>query len=373
MKISEFKDLERKINNFNFNQSYKNINVIMTILSYFGNLASIFLAYFFMSKIIAGGIENTVAVFISSVIILSGIELLKRDIFDKFSVQYLKDKKLAKSVLPLAIISLLLICSSFYLSINGAHDFSNKSDKIEMTKDTTLQVYTDSLNTLYNGKIKLKEDEINAIKSQISGKDKEQTDIEALQPLNRQQRQRVADLKKEREILRGDVTKSETDISNLKTEKDSEIKKKETELSSKTNEKKEDSNKNSFLFVIISTIVELAILAGVYFNQYYRFRSYREYRERIERDPNFQKWMLYEQILDIIYREDTRMNEKLQSNKAIIEICKVNGIIILPKDITEFLKVVSGLGIIKVSGSAKYINKQRDLSFEILRKHYGVE
>lgn len=373
MKISEFKDLERKINNINFNQSYKNINVIMTILSYFGNLASIFLAYFFMSKIIAGGIENTVAVFISSVIILSGIELLKRDIFDKFSVQYLKDKKLAKSVLPLAIISLLLICSSFYLSINGAHDFSNKSDKIEMTKDTTLQVYTDSLNTLYNGKIKLKEDEINAIKSQISGKDKEQTDIEALQPLNRQQRQRVADLKKEREILRGDVTKSETDISNLKTEKDSEIKKKETELSSKTNEKKEDSNKNSFLFVIISTIVELAILAGVYFNQYYRFRSYREYRERIERDPNFQKWMLYEQILDIIYREDTRMNEKLQSNKAIIEICKVNGIIILPKDITEFLKVVSGLGIIKVSGSAKYINKQRDLSFEILRKHYGVE
>jgi DNA-binding Xre family transcriptional regulator len=139
------------------------------------------------------------------------------------------------------------------------------------------------------------------------------------------------------------------------------------------NEKKEDSNKNSFLFVIISTIVELAILAGVYFNQYYRFRSYREYRERIERDPNFQKWMLYEQILDIIYREDTRMNEKLQSNKAIIEICKVNGIIILPKDITEFLKVVSGLGIIKVSGSAKYINKQRDLSLEILRKHYGVE
>jgi hypothetical protein len=373
MKISEFKDLERKINNINFNQSYKNINVIMTILSYFGNLASIFLAYFFMSKIIAGGIENPVAVFISSVIILSGIELLKRDIFDKFSVQYLKEKKLTKSVLPLAVVSLLLICSSFYLSINGAHDFSNKSDKIEMTKDTTLQVYTDSLNTLYNGKIKLKEDEINLIKSQISGKDKEQTDIEAMQPLTRQQRQRVADLKKEKELLRGDITKSESDITSLKTEKDTEIKKKEAELSSDSNEKKEDTNKNSFLFVIISTIVELAILAGVYFNQYYRFRSYREYRERIERDPNFQKWMLYEQILDIIYTEDTRMNEKLQSNKAIIEICKVNGIIILPKDITEFLKVVSGLGIVKVSGSAKYINKQRDLSFEILRKHYGIE
>jgi hypothetical protein len=242
-----------------------------------------------------------------------------------------------------------------------------------MAKDTTLQVFTDSLNTYYGDKIKLKEDEINLIKSQISGKDKEQTDIEAMQPLTRQQRQRVADLKKEKELLRGDITKSEYDITSLKSEKDTEIKKKGAELSSDSNEKKEDTNKNSFLFVIISTIVELAILAGVYFNQYYRFRSYREYRERIERDPNFQKWMLYEQILEIIYTEDTRMNEKLASNKAIIEICKVNGIIILPKDITEFLKVVSGLGIVKVSGSAKYINKQRDLSFEILRKHYGIE
>jgi hypothetical protein len=373
MKISEFKDFEKKINDINFNQSYKNINAIMTILSYFGNIASIFLAYFFMSKIIAGGIENAIAVFISSVIILSGIELLKRDIFDKFSVQYLKQKKLTKSVLPLAIVSLLLICSSFYLSINGAHDFSNKSDKIEMTKDTTLQVYKDSLNNFYGEKIKLKELEISNIKSQITSKDKEQTDIEALQPLNRQQRQRVADLKKEKEVLRTDVTKYEGDISTIKAERDSEIQKKETELSSKTNNQKKDSDKNSFLFVIISTLVELAILAGVYFNQYYRFRSYREYREKIERDPNFQKFMLYEQILDVIYPEETKMNQKLPTNKSIIDMCKLNDMIILNKDIADFLKVMTSLGIIKVSGSAKYINKQRDLSFEILRRHFNVE
>lgn len=373
MKISEFKDLERKINNINFNQSYKNINVIMTILSYFGNLASIFLAYFFMSKIIAGGIENTIAVFFSSVIILFGIELLKRDIFDKFSVQYLKERKLVKSVLPLAIVSAALIFASFYFSINGAHDFSNKTDEIEMSKDSTLQTFKDSLNITYGEKIKLKEDEIASIKSQISNKDKEQTDIESMQPLNRQQRQRVSDLKKEKEILREDITKTEFGVSALKSERDSEIKKKEIELSQKGEKDTKDTNKNSFLFVIISSVIELVILAGVYFNQYYRFRSYREYRERIEKDPNFQKWMLYEQILDIIYTEDTRMNEKLLSNKAIIEVCKVNGIIVLPKDITDFLKVVTGLGIVKASGSAKYINKQRDLSFEILRKHYGIE
>ena len=46
MKISEFKKLEKKINEQNFNQGYKTINAVMTVLSYFGHVASIFLAYF---------------------------------------------------------------------------------------------------------------------------------------------------------------------------------------------------------------------------------------------------------------------------------------------------------------------------------------
>jgi hypothetical protein len=67
------------------------------------------------------------------------------------------------------------------------------------------------------------------------------------------------------------------------------------------------------------------------------------------------------------------MNQKLPSNKAIIDMCKVNDMIVLNKDIMDFLKVISNLGIIKVSGSAKYINKQRDLAFDILKNHFGVE
>jgi hypothetical protein len=54
-------------------------------------------------------------------------------------------------------------------------------------------------------------------------------------------------------------------------------------------------------------------------------------------------------------------------------MCKVNDIIVLNKDLTDFFKVITNLGIIKVSGNAKYVNKQRDLSFEILQKHFGVE
>ena len=73
MKINEFKKLEEKINGQNFNQGYKNINVVMLLLSIFGHFASIFLAYFALSKVLGGVIENNpAAVFIASIIMLSG-------------------------------------------------------------------------------------------------------------------------------------------------------------------------------------------------------------------------------------------------------------------------------------------------------------
>jgi hypothetical protein len=34
---------------------------------------------------------------------------------------------------------------------------------------------------------------------------------------------------------------------------------------------------------------------------------------------------------------------------------------------------MSNLGIIKVSGSTRYISKTRELAFEILNKHFNIE
>ena len=59
--------------------------------------------------------------------------------------------------------------------------------------------------------------------------------------------------------------------------------------------------------------------------------------------------------------------------QGISDMCKVNDIIIMPKDVTDFLKVMNNLGIIKTSGSSRYVNKQRDLAFEILRKQFNIQ
>lgn len=374
MKINEFKKLEEKINGQNFNKGYKNINSLMLILSIFGHFASIFLAYFALSKVLGGVIENNpVVVLITSIIMLSGLELLKRDIFDKFSIQYLKAKAFTKDVLPLFLLSVAIISTSFYASIHGAKEFSSKEAVIEENQKVIVNQFSDSLTTVYNAKVAEVETEIKSNKEKLNLKDKEQTDLEAIQPPTRSQRNRIKDLKEERNILRTDITKLEGDVNTIKTELATKIKEHETEVSAETEDKKKSNNSNSLAFVLISTLIELIILAGVYFNEYYKFRSYREFRNSIEKDPNYQKWMLYEQMLSIVYTEDTKMNQKLPANKGIADMCKVNDIIVMPKDITDFLKVMNGLGIIKTSGSTRYVNKQRDLAFEILRKHFNVQ
>ena len=364
MKINEFKKLEKRINNQNFNQGYKTINLVMTFMSYFGHVASIFLAYFMLSKILAGAMtDNEVAIFIASVVILGGLELLKRDIFDKFSIQYLKLRTFGKDVLPLFLLSITIIGLSFYASINGAAEYSSKSEKIEIATKDSLNAFKAEIGKDFELKISAKEEGI------AKGKKV----LEDINNLALTQTKLTKDQRKIQSTLPAQIDTLKAEKERLLLERDKEIKKKEAELTADSSGEKEKSDKNSFAFIIISTLIEIVILAGVYFNEYYKFRSYREFRDKIEKDPNYQKWLLYNEILEIVYTEDTKMNQKLPANKSIIEMCKVNEIIVMPKDMTNFLKTVGSLGIIKVSGSTRYVNKQRDLAFEILRKHFNIE
>lgn len=368
MTTNEFKKLEKKINGYNFNQSYKSINKIMITLSYFGHVASIFLAFFFMSKVLSSAMsDNPIAVFVSSLIILAGLELLKRDIFDKFSIQSLKDKGLSKAVAPLLITSLLLISGSFYSSINGAKEFSSKSKEIELVAETNINQFSDSLTAVYAPKIEQLESQNVELFEANKQLDEE---ARALPPTWVSSKNSI---RSRIDVNNKQIEKNDDKISELKSERDSQISIYESNLLSATDKNKEENSKNSFIFVMISTIIELVILGGVYFSEYYKFRSYREFREKIERDPNYQKWLLYDEMLSIVITEDTKMNEKLPSNKAIIEMCKVNDIIVLPKDVTNFLKIITGLNIIKSSGSVKYVNKTREMAQDILRKNFNIE
>ena len=141
------------------------------------------------------------------------------------------------------------------------------------------------------------------------------------------------------------------DIDNLKKENSQAIKDYEDKVKTEGEGKKNENKNNSFFFVMISTLIELMILAGVYFNEYYKFRSYQDFKLKIDKDPNFQRWYNYNSILEVIYPKNYKLNDKLPSGKSISDLAKVNGIILLPKDITDLFKIFTSLGIIKSGGS----------------------
>jgi len=375
MKLSDFKKLEESIQEQDFNKSFKNINKVMFFLSIFGHISSIFLAYFLVSIILSGAITNNpILVGVASIILLGGLELLKREIFDKFSLQQIKNKSFTnRDVLPLMLVSMVIVSISFYSSIKGAQEFSSKAKQIDTQVQLDVKVYEDSLSKVYNLKVEDINKEISLTKSKIDEKDKEQTSIESSQPISYQQRNRVKDLKSEKAELKAEVVSLESKVSDAKNELDKEIAEYESKIKIEGESKKDENKSNSFFFVIISTLIELVILAGVYFNEYYKFRSYDEFRKKIERDPSFQKWYNYNSVLDVIYNADTKINDKLPSSKVIQDLCKVNGIILLNKDMTDLSKLFSSLGIIRSAGSAKYIAKSKETAQEILKKHFNID
>lgn len=369
----KYNKINNKINSHNFYENYSNINRILLVLSYFGHIVSIFLAHFFLFSIINNTIiSNQIISYAASIIIISGIELLKRDLFDKFSIGVLRNNGLTKELYILLFFCSTLIFLSFYSSLNGAKMFSDKNVIIEKTNKKILETFKDSVKLVYNSKISILENEIKDIKNLINIKDAEQTEIESNDNLTRKQRDRIKDLKNEKTQLRNDISVIENKIAELKNEMNEIIKNKENEILIQTDADKKTNNKNSNIFIAISAFIEIIIIIGVFFNEYYYYRSYSEFTNKLKNDQNYQKWYIFDKILKCIYNDETKINDRLPSNKEILKLCKIKNINVFEKDVEDFIKIMHNLKIIKSSGRYRYYMKSKDDSLKILKQYYNI-
>ena len=374
MTLNEFNELENKVGKDEFNREYKNINTVMFLLSIFGHIASIFLAYFLVSTIISTAIENYYVTMIVTIILLIGLESLKREIFDKFSMMYLKTKDMfSKRILPLLISSFIVISLSFYATVSGSKEFSSKEKEIVEKYDDKLESYKTKVDSIYKSDIDKLKVQIEDNKKRIVEKDDEQTRIESGEKINSSNRRRVNDLKDEKKVLSTEIDNIYVKIDEFEQKKKKDILEYEKELDGKKSKDTNNNSRNTLFFILLSTIIELLIIVGVYFNKYFIFRSYNEEKERLYKSPNYQNFKLYSSILDIIYTNDTMINDKLPSSKSIIEMCKINNLIILKKDIDNMFKLLNNLGVIRSSGSVKYFNREKDMSIDQLKKYFKIK
>ena len=136
MKHEEYKKLKSAIQEKNFFNNYRIFSKLSFFLSYVGNLFSIIFAFFFLNNIAMSAVLEPTPmviniVFIAVVMILVMVEVSKRFVFDKFSQSAINDKftfKTRESKI-LGGVSLILIALSFYFSLNGAEQYSDKDDR----------------------------------------------------------------------------------------------------------------------------------------------------------------------------------------------------------------------------------------------------
>jgi len=95
-------------------------------------------------------------------------------------------------------------------------------------------------------------------------------------------------------------------------------------------------------------------------------------KQKLDRDPNYQKWVVYNTIIDIIYLNETKINDKMPSNKVVAEMCRTNGVILLNKDVQEFTKLLISLKVLRVSGSARYYAKDKETANEIIKSYFNI-
>jgi hypothetical protein len=377
MKINQFKKLQRSIEKQDFFTSYRNIDKTLFYLSIFGNIASIFCAFFFLSKLIFDSltfITNPWIVWVSCLIILVGVELLKREIFDKFSLEFVRYKNITrKEVLNLFISSVMIISISFYASLNGAKEFSSKSDYIENQVTENTKVYSDSLSKYYHQKISDIENENKLLKSKIEIKDSERTRIESSEKLNSQNRRRISDLKNDEIMLRDQRINNDSTINKLIAEMDTKVNEYNQKLIVESSKEKSKNETNSFVFVMISLFIELVILVGIYFDKLYKYRSYEDFNTKMSRDPIYQKWKVYQSIIDVIYMNNPSPNDRVQSMSAIISFCRINGNNYSQKTISDAMRLFGALSITRTNGNMRIVLMDRENAEESLKKYFNLD
>ena len=376
MKLEQFKKIEQELKQ-NFSEKYSGLRTLLYTSSFFGNFMSILLAFFFMSKLLFDSvsfIDNKLVIYAISLAILTGLELFKRSLFTKFSLEFVSSKFnfFKKEVAALGIASIMIISFSFYSSLRGAAEFTSKDVAITENIEKDIKTYSDSVTIQYDAKVNELEAEIKAEKLKINEKDEEQTKIQSSQKLTRTEIQRVKDIKEQKETLKSEITADEAKVADTKKELAANVQTYIDTVTKKSDGDKDKNKSNSFVFVIICTIIEFLILIGIYFDKHYKWISYTDYNKKMNNDVSFQKWNLYNHLLESIYNSETVMGEKIPSIDNIANLCKINGLTLSKKEVTECLKLLTNLKILRMGGGARFIQKDKETAIQSLKDNFKI-
>jgi hypothetical protein len=324
MKLDKYYKLKNELETFSFEKNFNPLSKTLYYFSFLGNIFLILFSYFFIKDItnsinkLFPGQDLFFSVFI--ILFMTGYELFKRFTFEQLIIAIVKNSKININIILGAMISIILAAGSFYLSLNGAHRLVDNTSQIEIQLDTVQNKNTESINDVYQSRIKLKESQIQAIND---------NDNDGV--LSSRQRKIIKDLEK--------------DITQLETDRDTRIKQVEVKLGDKLSKKENKVQENSFAFAIIVFFLEIVILIGVSFNSFYSWHSYVEMKN-VMNIPKYKQLEINMNLLKLYYQNGRKKESDPVIPASNLKILVSNSKLkYTQKDITNFLAICSELDI----------------------------
>ena len=386
MNIEEFKKAKAEIKEKNFFNNYRGFSKLSYYLSWVGNGFSILFAYFFINNIIQQTITTHTATTdilagVITVIILLTVELMKRFVFDKLTQNFIIDQfKLATTESRLLFfISICLIVTSFYFSLNGAEKYADKTDDISTKTENTIQMFSDTLDkkyaiktATYDEQNKILFEQNQKLDADLSEYTKQYNNPDISKADARKLKSEIIRLSKQKESNLALIDKNESKIKEFTTLKDAEIKEYETKHNSLASKEQEKVSGNPMIFLVFSTVIEFLILFGIYFINYYKVRSVDDFEKKIAKDPKYKLYNLYSEMVNVMYKEDTNIGDAIPIKAQITKLLKSNSVDISNKDLDEALRVLTHLNIFKQKGNKKYFNADKNEANTLIKNHLKI-
>lgn len=353
--LESFNKLKNKFENKTFEQTYKFISYLLHYGSYLGHILSITLSYFFIDFVLKDTAAHlrgyTWILPIFTVLFLILFELTKRFTLSNSTSIFLIKRKTDGSIIGNVLFALVLVLLTFYLSLNGADKFANKTEIIESNIDSLVVVYSDSLKRYYQTENNKLEERINYIYE-------------------------AAKLRRNKSLT-SDETKQikdwENDIKNNNKELSQKLKDVNKEIQEKFNKQKESSDQSKFAFIILSLFIESLIIIGVCFKEYYDFATYKEQKQKLENSENYNNLMVNLELLGLLYN-----NGKIDKEDLLPSFNQFKSLVFVyskkysSKQIKEFFTLISSLKIARLVGKNRFANMTYHQAEETIKNYFKI-
>jgi len=361
MDLEKYDKLRKKIIGKDFEGKNKKLDFWLFNLSFLGNIGSIFFASFLVFPALLNAVQanfignffwaQTISLIVTLLLLVS-FETIKRLLLKNFSFDFVSNNYviLRGKLIGWFIFSLAIVSLSFYLSLTGARNFAStriyRTDLIEnrfnQERDSIIRYYNSQKETYVADNEKLRSVNADLRETLAKTPDNFRTVRNEYQDI----------INQNVEIIR----ENENRIERFNALQEQQISALASQHDEKVLDVRGDDFKNIILFILISTTIEILIILGIFFREYYEYNLYLSGKNKLEKI--YVKRDRYRALLTFVFEEG-----KLSIGDKVISGMKLKDIVrettTIPnsnKVVEEFMNDMERLGVFIVHGKRRNIN-----------------